>query len=232
MSEVKIRPYLQEQIKAEEEFHDWLKIMLASVLLALLADVKNGRYSPDVLTATTAKFKQQHYFEIKRKSNEIATNIVTIANNSLVTTNNTVSRAGYNAIAKNNLSKSIESGIGDLIDQVRIRVQSIIPFGYAGLYSDLFTDENNSELLSKRTNNSSMRFARQVYTEGVFNNLINLGSLYGYTEYLADNRHDNKVRPLHAKYFVTTNWIAFNKPPPCGHVGSGFNCRCFLVAVR
>lgn len=233
MNEVKIKPYLEKQITAEEQFHDWLKITLTSVLLMMLDDVKRGLYSYSQLNNTLLRFKAQHQVQITNKCNEVAGNVVKIASNALPVKNSTINRGAYEQIVKMNLSTQIQGGIDSLFNQTLARVLSLIPFGYSSaLYTKLFTDENNIDALVKRTNNSSMRFARQVYTEGVFNTLINTASLYGYSEYAADNRHDSRVRPLHAKYFVPTNWIPFNKPPICGHVGTEWGCRCYVIAVR
>lgn len=232
MTEVKIKPYLAEQIKAEEDYHTWLKIMLANVLLMLLGSVKKGNYSYTTLRGLLDDYKLQNYHRINIKSGEVAKSVVHIADKAFVHTDPRISRAALNSTAVNRLQAQINGGVDMLLNQVLTRVASLIPFGFAGLYTQLYTDETNEKDLYQRTNNSSMRFAREVYTEGVFNSLINIGSLYGYTEYAADNRHDSRVRPLHAKYFVPTNWIPFNNPPPCGHVGIEAGCRCFLVAVR
>lgn len=232
MTEVKIKPYLADQIKAEEEYHDWLKIMLSNVLLMLLGSVKSGNYSYATLRGVLDDYRAQNYHRINVKSGEVAKKIVHIANKSFVHTGNNVSRAALNAMSISRLQGQINGGVDLLLNQVLTRVVSLIPFGFAGLYSQLFTDETNEKDLYQRTNNSSMRFAREVYTEGVFNSLINIGSLYGYTEYAADNRHDSRVRPLHAKYFVPSNWIPFNSPPPCGHVSTEYGCRCYIVAMR
>lgn len=233
MDQTQIKPYLAEQIKYEEQYHDWLKIMLANALTVLLDSVKNGNYSYPTLKGVLTDYKARYYHIINAKSREVATSIVNIADRALSKPESaTVSTAALKAISFNNMSQQINGGVELLLDQVLARVVSLIPFGFAGLYANLYNDETNERDLYVRTNNSSMKYARDVYTEGVFNSIINLGSLYGYSEYAADNKHDSRVRPMHAKYFVPTNWIKFDDPPPCGHVGTQSGCRCEIVALR
>lgn len=233
MQELQIKPYMSEQIEAEEQYHDWLKITLANVLLQLLDSVKAGKVGYPTLNSIILRYKTQNHQKIYQKNKEVATNIVRIANNSVEFNSPSVSRAAFNQSAIANLTDQLNGGVDSLFNQILARVLDIIPFGFAGIYSNLFTDETSEADLYRRTNSSSMRFAREAYTEGVFNTMINIGSLYGFSEYEADNRHDAKVRLMHAKYFVIGNWIPFDSPPKeTGHVSSESGCRCVIVAVR
>jgi hypothetical protein len=232
MEDLKIKPYMDEQITYEEQYHDWLKILLANLLMQLLDSVKHGKWDLGTLQSIVLQYKAANSYKIQQKNKEVASNIVRLANQSVDSNNLNVARAAFNQLAIQNLTSQINGGIDSLFNQVLARVLSIVPFGFSGIYTKLFTDETSESDLYRRTNSASMGFAREVYTQGVFNTMINIGSLYGFSEYNADNKHDAKVRPLHAKYFVPTNWIRFDSPPICGHVSTENFCRCRMIAMR
>jgi hypothetical protein len=120
-----------------------------------------------------------------------------------------------------------------LLNATTNRIYGLIPVGLGiGWLAAMFTDENTKTELFDRSNSACMGYVRSTYTQGVFNTMINTAAQFGYTAYLANNQHDTKVRLMHKKYFTPENWIKFNQPPPCGHVGTEVNCRCFIIAIR
>lgn len=226
-----VNSYLSQQIDSEEKYYTELKLLLLPALLFMLEDIQRGNYTQVKIRDSMSKYKLSNATKINNVNKLNAERIVTLANHALSNAPKH-SDVKQGSITANFLNQQMNVITDNLFNATQGRVLNIIPLAFAGLYSQLYTDETTPKELIDRTLKSAMKMSRDTYTQGVVNCIFNQASSLGYTEYSADNKHDDRVRPLHAKYFVPSNWIKFDSPPPCGHVGTENNCRCIIVALR
>jgi hypothetical protein len=99
-------------------------------------------------------------------------------------------------------------------------------------HGDLWTDELSKSDIIKRSYSTLNLFVQVTVTQAVSTLILQNCNILGYTEYQGQNQHDDKVRPLHRKYFDGVKWLSIDNPPPCGNPGDEINCRCFIKAVR
>jgi hypothetical protein len=233
LQELQIKPYLSKQIESEEQYHKELSPYVAGLLLALLNGINGGVTSIVQLRNIAENYKLRNSAQLQLINQKNAREIIDIANYAIgkVNSSGVLDIANINQVTK--LAKEMDVLVDNLLNATTNRIYGLIPVGLGiGWLAAMFTDENTKTELFDRSNSACMGYVRSTYTQGVFNTMINTAAQFGYTEYAADNKHDLRVRPLHAKYFVPTNWIKFTSPPPCGHVGTEKNCRCVIVAVR
>lgn len=232
LNKVDIKPYLDFQINAEEKYYKELQPIIIGLLVALLDATDNKITNFVTLQGIVNTYQTQNANRISQLNRQQALTITNIANNAM---GNIPKNQPHNigSFTADNLQSQLNVLTNYLLGNTSNRVFNMIPLGLVGgLYTGFFTDETTREDIFRRTNNSVMEFVRDCYTQATINTMLSTLAKNGYSEYLADNKHDDKVRPLHKKYFQADNWISFSNPPECGHVGTQNNCRCYIVAVR
>lgn len=89
--------------------------------------------------------------------------------------------------------------------------------------------KENQQEIQNNIENGLATFCTQQTLINVTQGLITTATaLYGYNGYVGMTQEDDKVRPLHTKYYLNKK-IRFDRPPPIGHVGTDFNCRCYIL---
>lgn len=219
-----ITPYISTQIEHEEKYYQKFTVITAGLIAYLLDYIKkNPNITMYLLKSQYEIWLRANNIVLVQLSKETAFNITNIGL-SAVGTKNTANRAL-------NIAKDVEVYQINTIQSAFSEVMKILPIAAAGLFTYFFTDEVTQADIYRRSNNYVKRMVRDVYTDGVFNTIMIEASSLGYKGYVANNQHDDKVRPLHRKYFDGKRVIMFNKPPKCGHVGTQNFCRCYIVAV-
>lgn len=227
-----IKPYLDYQIDNEERYYKELQPYIMGLVLVLLQSIDAKITNFVTLDAVVDRYLLQNSAKISQINRVQAGRIVATSNLAL---SNMPAYQPYNtnAATVSNLHKQLDVLTKYLISETAARVFNLVPLGaLAGLVVNFFTDETSKDDLFRRTNSSVMGFVRDCYSQATVNTMLGILAKNGYTEYRANNQHDDKVRPLHKKYFEPSNWIRFDNPPPCGNVCTQANCRCYIVEVR
>ncbi len=235
MEKNSIKPYIDAQIKLEEQYYGKLHAFLA-ILILQFNDYMGSEQSKTLvgLSNILGDFLLKYHSHLRDLNQTYALSITSLSYRII---------NGYNLNEVNIISNLrgyyihelvAELGIKilNLIDTIKGRYIAMIPVGSRNNNFSLFTDDNSKDQLIHRNNVNISRFAQMVISEAVFNTIINDLKGIGATEYLADNQHDGRVRETHVKYFNGENWINFDAPPPCGHVATEAGCRCFIIGYR
>lgn len=222
-----IIPYLDTQIKYEENYYDQLTALLGLLISYLLRYIKRDG------TINSAKLKEGFQIWINEHqpqlNNLIKTQAVMIMKIiQLAMQSDKLQKITYG----NLLLRQIKVAQDNVIDATWGQFVNMLPIGITGVYHGFFTDEVTKEDLYTRSNKYVRRLAAKVYTQGVFNGMLLEAKMAGLSEYVADNQHDEKVRALHKEWFNGERWIDFSLAPPCGHVGTESNCRCYIIKMR
>lgn len=220
--------YQDEQIKLEHEYYNHLHEILG-LLIAELSDY----FDEDVVTATGVmgiyeRFRTNHFWKIMRLNREYARQIYLLVNKTLGIEEHMFAPRGQ----VDHLATDMEIQCDNLLSTIKGRYLALIPVGFVGKGEELYTDETSKSEIIERSNKNIMNFIQASVTTGVVTLLTIASEKLGYTEYIADNQHDEKVRKLHREYFDGERWLRFDNPPPCGEVGTEKNCRCFIIALR
>lgn len=225
-----IKTYIDEQIEIENKYHQKLIVILAMLEDGLFNYLEKGYPSIIGLYNTNDALKDKIMPSIHNANMSCARDIVnlsedTIGNKlSISTKQQQISNVGIGLNVKvKNILNIYYSRIIDLIPVTA----GILP-GY-----NLFNDENTKSEITKRNEKSLDLFVTENVSTATVNSLFTQAKIMGYTEYLPNNQHDKIVRETHKKYFNGIDWIKIDKPPvETGHVGTQYNCRCYVEAFR
>lgn len=231
--QLNLKPYLNKQIQLEENYYKELQDVFLPLIVMLnnyIESKKNISLS-GVVNITNSFYKK--YIPIWENINtQHAIRITQLAYNTLNHSDTLIPIQNIKLNYTKHLANALNIKTQNLFDTIKGRYIDLVPLGAFAIEYLLFNDESSKADLIKRCNNSITKHVQTNTTEGIISTIINEAKYAGATEYLPNNQHDDRVRPTHRKYFNGETWIKFNNPPPCGHVGTEYGCRCIIEAIR
>ena len=210
--------YIDEQIKIENKYKELL-IVLIYVLLGRLED------SPTTdLLLIMHTWKSMYANRIKNINQEISKDIITLVQRDIIKPNS------YSLLEGVILSKNLNYVTDNLLYKIVGMVGQYIPV--------LATIVPNTKVtipmgeISGKVELAISRLCQNSVSEAVSNLVAYYAQKNGYSEYLADNMHDNNVRPTHKHDNNGETWHKFGSPPESNLPGIQFGCRCFYISFR
>jgi hypothetical protein len=219
--------YIPDQIKLEEQYYKRIHAIGAGLITYLLFNINLYRYMNIAkLSVLKNSYIDKNSKELQRIAKEQARDIIYLVNDTL---NNDRIK---NRSMVDSLAEQINVVQDNMLNTIWGQFIGLMPVGVTGAYNVFFTDDTTQGDIYTRANSHIKKLCVNVHGQGVFNNILWSSQLDGYSEYIGDNQHDDRVRPLHRKYFNGELWISFNNPPPCGHIATEWGCRCRIIALR
>lgn len=221
-----VKPYLTKQIEYEERYYEHITELLAALITYLLMMIKQNRMiNSYLLNQLYGQWVGLNQKKLDILANNQTADILKLSYNIVGT------KSTYSSTRLVGMQSEIKVYQENTLNATFSEVMKLLPIGIAGLYTAYFSDETTKQDLFKRANTYAKRLCQGIYTDGVINSIFLEAKAQGYTGYIANNQHDDRVRKLHREYFDGKKIIEFNNPPPCSHVGVETNCRCYIIGL-
>lgn len=218
-----LQDYLPKQVETEEKYHEKLNVLLLILVSSLLNYMDNERATLAGISNIKQSFMTRYFYQINTLNNGVAHEIQDVTY-----------YATGNASTLNTLQivNDLDIKVMNLIDTIVGRFVNLFPAGYNGPGPALYDAETTRQDIIDRYNGSLNKYVQHSISQTVSNkiksNLLNMGM----NEYLPDNKHDDKVRAIHARDNTGQIWYPINNPPEAGFPGEDWNCRCTVIAAR
>lgn len=228
-----IQNYLPQQINLEEKYYHKLSGILATLFYLLDGVVKDSDPTKDRLTRAVDKWRNKTEGQLRYINNSHAGEITGLVS-SIVPAH--VKKA-IEPITTIKLAQDFNIDTNNLVNAILGRYLAIIPTGVAligalGYEPDLQNSNEDMEELATRNNNAIKRMVQTDTSQAVSNTIATIMLRAGYTEYLAGNEDDDRVRELHREQNDFKTWHSLLHPPSTGYPGTEYNCRCRWLAFR
>lgn len=223
-----ITNYTPFQIKIEEDNYD-KSMALYNVLIASLAD-----------------YMETNNYVTKQGIIDKVNRWFTINSNTLYAINtDTVNQIGgmlqeslgfekRSIIAEVVIRNELNLNTDNLVSAIQGIFMTAVPVGMGilpfGNDSDIIPTDRES--LVTRAINSVKRNTQTGISEATTNLIVDYMFRRGYTEYLGDNEHDDRVRESHRRDNDGDTWRSLMNPPPTGYPATEYGCRCRFIAFR
>jgi hypothetical protein len=220
-----LQDYLFKQVELEEQYYEDLNARLLILLSLLLDYMENDYVNLAGVLIIKESFMKTYLYQINPINNSVAHKIQNITYSATFADNIPL----LNIIQ---IVNDLNIKVINLIDTIVGRFVNLIPAGYNGPGTALYDAETTRQSIIDRYNNSLNKYVQhsisQIISNKIKNNLINMG----YSEYLSDNKHDDRVRDIHKRDNDGVTWHSFDNLPEAGFPGDDWGCRCTIIAAR
>lgn len=222
----RVNDYIASQILLEENYYNQLHEQYG-ILIGLLSEAfTNGRDKQEIIyqSQTWARF---HTDSVRSVNFHMAQDIHKFVDANIIPAPEV---GTWLPREVSHIVKDLTSNTDNLTNTIIGIFLLAIPIGISQT-EDSYREAALDELIH-RCNNAIKRTVQDGVSQSVASMVIDNATALGYTEYLPDNQHDDKVRELHKKQNPGDKWYPINKPPSSGYPGTQWGCRCTFKGFR
>lgn len=227
MQEIIVPNYINKQIAIEEDYYDKLSDRYEPLILALLDSFESGKGKYNTL-ANKYPWERNIYPQITSNDNpDAVSSINKLVQKDILAVDNKLDLNYFQSVQT---LADFNINTQNLTNVIVGIILTAIPVG-ANSVESKYRETNSDELIT-RCNNAIKRNVQISVSQAVANEIVSSALAYGYTEYLPDNEHDDRVRELHKIENSGTIWYPLNNPPSSGYPGTDYGCRCRFSRFR
>ena len=203
--------YLDKQVNLEDKYYKKYEDILLVLVLILL---EQEYLYPSDIYGITEDFLTKEGYNIHKTTADMV-------NDSYKLAHETVESPEYSIVDMDRDRYQTLHKFKNVVDSVGGRVITETPVN--GKMSEE-SREYLKESLSRRANKSLSDFVQGSVSSMVTNVISRNAKKKGYTHYIGDNKHDEKVRPSHSKDNDGVTWRSLDNPPVSGLPGTEIHC--------
>lgn len=225
-----VSSYMDKQIKLEEKFYDELYSHIDALIALLVYNMESKEPNRDRVISIRDRFISQTTKEMSLICLNHAKDCTNLVKDTIFPDTQYVT-----VMQTLTLGYQFANGVNNLIHGICGRFLEAIPIGLSLLYmygTKEYLDEETIHELKTRSTNALKRFVQTSTTQAVSNCTVGVALAKGFTEYIGDNMHDDRVREQHRIDNDGHTWHSLTRPPKSGLPGSDFRCRCIYKEFR
>lgn len=226
--------YLNKQITLEEKYYKKLLPIYITLIYTLQNYIDKRYFSKETFGGIVNKWNIEHQGEILAINQRQVKEIIDLAGNTL---KGTIKSLQNNFYSSHILIKDLTTGTNNLTNIFTSKFigRSIVGASILVYVANIFPEKlNEGEVKSIKEHciNSLRLYVQNSTSQAMTNEIVARSLEEGFTEYLSDNMHDDKVRPKHKQENNGYTWYNLKSPPSTGYPGTEINCRCYIKDIR